>query len=108
MAGVPKLALDFLPRPATMRLRQHSGTQASIRRGKTPLGDGNTIAAREGIGMAVWFMRWLKCLLCEQLSLFHVAIAAGAGVRTPTNDRRDNVLHTRKRAHALNRDGAIV
>jgi hypothetical protein len=58
--------------------------------------------------MAVWSVRWLHCPLCEQLSLFHVEIATGASVRTPTNDRRDNVLRTRKRAHALNRGGAIV
>jgi hypothetical protein len=108
VAGLPKLALDFLPRPATMTPRQHSGTQAFHKTGKTPLGDGNTTAAREGTGMAVWSVRWLHCSLCEQLSLFHVEIATGARVRTPTNDRRDNVLRTRKRAPALNRGGAIV
>src|SRR6266513_5637840 len=34
MAGVPKVALDFLRRPETMKARQHSGTKPSIRRGK--------------------------------------------------------------------------
>jgi len=59
--------------------------------------------------MAVWFMRWLQCLLCEESSLFHVEIATDAGrVETPTNDRRDNVLRTRELAHALNHGGAIV
>jgi hypothetical protein len=42
--------------------------------------------------MAVWFMRWLQC-----------TDAGTAG--TPTNDRRDNVLHTRERAHVLNHGG---
>ena len=109
MAGVPKLALDFLLRPATMRSRQHSGTQAFHKTGKTPLGDGNTIAAREGTGMAVWSMRWLNCLLCEQSALFQVEIATDARrLGTPTNDRRDNVLRTRERAPAPNRGRAIV
>ncbi len=58
--------------------------------------------------MAVWFMRWLQCLLCEAFNLFRAAIAADAGrLETPTNDRRDNVLRTRQRAHALNHGGAI-
>ena len=55
--------------------------------------------------MAVWIMRWLQC---EEFTLFHVQIATDARVRTPTNDRRDNVLRTRERAHALNYGGAIV
>jgi hypothetical protein len=42
-------------------------------------------------------------LLREEFTLFRVT---GAGTRgTPTNDRRDNVLHTPKRAHALNYGG---
>ena len=58
--------------------------------------------------MAVWFMRWLQCLLSEEFTLFRAEIAADAGrVGTPTNDRRDNVLRTRKRAHALNHGGAM-
>ncbi len=49
--------------------------------------------------MAVRFMRWLQCLLCEESTLFRAEIATDAGrVRTPTNDRRDNVLRTRERA----------
>ena len=59
--------------------------------------------------MAVWFMRWLQYLLCEEATLFHVDIASDAGsVGTPTNDRRDNVLRTRERAHALNYGDAIA
>jgi hypothetical protein len=59
--------------------------------------------------MAVWFMRWLQCLLSEESTLFHVEIATDARrVETPTNDRRDNVLRTRELAHALNHGGAIV
>ena len=58
--------------------------------------------------MAVWFMRQLQCLLCEEFTLSCAEIAADAGsVGTPTNDRRDNVLRTRERAHALNHGGAI-
>ena len=78
--------------------------------------------------MAVWFMRWLPCadtiqtpdgiaitigndviapLRREEFTLFRAEIAAGAGVGTPTNDRRNNVLRTRERAHGLHRGGAI-
>ena len=106
---MPKLALDFLLRPATMTSRQHSGTQAFHKTGKTPLGDGNTTAAREGTGMAVWSVRWLHCLFCEESALFRVELATDVRrMGTPTNDRRDNVLRTPKRAPALNRGGAIV
>ena len=57
--------------------------------------------------MAVWFMRRLQCLPCEQFTLFHAEIATAAGsAETPTNDRRNNVLRTRERAHALHRAGA--
>jgi hypothetical protein len=59
--------------------------------------------------MAIWFARWLQCLLSEEFTLFCAGIAIAAGrVGTPTNDRRDNVLHTRERAHALNHAGATV
>jgi hypothetical protein len=59
--------------------------------------------------MAVWFMRWLQCLLGEEFTLFlSRRIATGSGrVGTPTNDHRDNVLRTRERARALNHGGAI-
>jgi hypothetical protein len=63
MAGVPKLSLDFLPRPATMTSRQHSG--AKLQDGENSLSDGGTTAAREGNGMSVGFVRWLQCLHCE-------------------------------------------
>jgi hypothetical protein len=54
-------------------------------------------------------MRWLQYLLCEEFTLFHAEIATFVGsVGTPTDDRRDNQLRTRERAHALNRGGAIV
>ena len=59
--------------------------------------------------MAVWFMRRLQCLLCEESTLFHAEIATDAGsLRTPTNDCRNNVLRTRERAYALNHGGTIV
>jgi hypothetical protein len=79
--------------------------------------------------MAVWFMRWLRCadtkptadgiattignavvarLLGEGFTLSRAHVATGAArMRTPTIDRRDNVLHARQRAHALNHGGAI-
>ena len=58
--------------------------------------------------MAVWFMRQLQCLLCEEFTLFRADVATGAGrLGTLTNDRRDNALHARERAHALNHGGAI-
>jgi hypothetical protein len=59
--------------------------------------------------MAVWFVRRLQCLLCEEFILFPVEIATGARTaETPTNDRRGGVLRTRQRAHALNYGDAIV
>jgi len=108
MAGVPKLALDFLLRPATMTSRQHSGTKLSTRRGK-PARRRQHHCCVEGSGMAVWIMRWLQCLLGEEFTLLlSRRIATGSGrAGTPTNDRRDNVLRTRERAHALNHGGAI-
>ena len=58
--------------------------------------------------MAVWFMRRLQGLPCEPFTLFHAEIAVGAGrPGTPTNDRRNNVLRARGRAHALRHGGAI-
>jgi hypothetical protein len=58
--------------------------------------------------MAVWIMRRLQSLLCQGFTPARAATATSAGsAGTPTNDRRDNVLRTRKRAHALNRGGAI-
>jgi hypothetical protein len=29
--------------------------------------------------MAVWFMRWPQCLLCDEFTLFDAEIASGAG-----------------------------
>jgi hypothetical protein len=58
--------------------------------------------------MAVWFMRWPRCLPCEEFALFHAEIATDAGKPgTPTNYRRNNALRTRERARALNHGGAI-
>jgi hypothetical protein len=58
--------------------------------------------------MAVWLMRRLQCLPCEAITLFRAEIPTDAGsAEQPTNDRRNNVLRTRKRARALNRGGAI-
>ena len=59
--------------------------------------------------MAVWIMPRLQCLLCEEFTLSRAERATGAGrAETPANDRRDNVLRTRERAHALNCGGAMV
>jgi hypothetical protein len=78
--------------------------------------------------MAVGFIRWLQCadtiqaadgiaitigndviapLRGEEFTLFGAEIATDAGVGTPTNDCRNNVLRTRERAHALSHGGAI-
>ena len=35
--------------------------------------------------MAVWFMRRLQCLLCEEFILFHADIATDAGSAENTN-----------------------
>jgi hypothetical protein len=59
--------------------------------------------------MAVWIMPRLQCLLCEEFTLSRTELATDAGsAETPANDRRDKVLRTRERAHALNYGGAIV
>ena len=59
--------------------------------------------------MALAFMRWPQCLLCKEFTLSRAELATDAGsAETPANDRRDNVLRTRERAHALNYGGAIV
>jgi hypothetical protein len=55
--------------------------------------------------MEVWLTRWLQCPLREEATLSRADIATDAG--TPTNDRRDNVLLTQERAHALNHGGTI-
>jgi hypothetical protein len=57
--------------------------------------------------MAVWSMRRLQCLLCEQFTLFSAEVATAGRVATSTNDRRDNVLRARERAHALSHGGSI-
>jgi hypothetical protein len=58
--------------------------------------------------MAVWFVRRLQCLFCEEFILSRAEIATDAGsVETPTNDRRYHVLRTRERGYALNHGGAI-
>jgi hypothetical protein len=78
--------------------------------------------------MAECFIRWLQCadtlrtadsiaitigndviarLRHEELTLFRAEIAAGAGVGTPTNDCRNNVLRARGRAQASSCGAAI-
>jgi hypothetical protein len=74
-------------------------------------------------------MRWLQCadpiqtadgiamaigndviapLRCEEFTQVSAEIAPGAETAgTPENNRRDNVLRTRERAHALNYGDAI-
>ena len=84
IAGLPKVALDFLLRPARMTSRQHSGTKLSTRRGKLARRR-QTTAARKGADMAIWFMRRLQCLFCEEFILSRAEIATDAGsVETPT------------------------
>ena len=43
----------------------------------------------------------------EEFTPSRAGIATGAGVKTSTNDRRNNVLRTREHAHALYHGGAI-
>jgi len=58
--------------------------------------------------MTVWFMHRLQFLLCEEFTLLRAEIATDAGrVGTPKNDRRDNVLRRRERAHALDYGDAM-
>ena len=54
--------------------------------------------------MAVWFMR---CLLCEKLTLFRADIATDAEWQPQQNNRRNNVLCIRECAHALSHGDAI-
>jgi hypothetical protein len=87
-----------------MRSRQHSGTQALYKTGKTRSATATPLLRGRGADMAVWFMRRLQCLPCEQFTLFYTGIAVATGsVETLTNDRRNNVLRTRAHAHASNR-----
>jgi hypothetical protein len=59
--------------------------------------------------MAVWFMRRLQWLLCEESMPIPAEIAGGAeNPRTPTIDCRNKALRTRERAHALHRGGTIA
>jgi hypothetical protein len=59
--------------------------------------------------MAMWIMPRLQCLLCEELTLSRAELATDAeSAETLANDRRDNVLRTRERAHAFTYGGAIV
>jgi len=59
--------------------------------------------------MSLWIMRRLQSLACQAFTLARAAAALRAGsAGTPINDRRDHVLRMRKRAHSLNRGGAIV
>jgi len=50
--------------------------------------------------MAVWFMRWLQGVLCEQSPPFDLRIASfAASTRAPSINGRDDAF----RAHALTR-----
>jgi hypothetical protein len=128
VAGLAKLVLDFLLRPATMTSRQHSGARLYIRRGKLARRR-QYHAAREGTcmgGMVYaraaarrhdtnrrWHRRndWersRRAAARRRIYAVRVEIATDAGkAGTPTNDCRDSVLHTRERAHALNHEAAI-
>jgi hypothetical protein len=104
----------------------HSGTQALHKTGKTRSATANHCCV-EGL---VWrYASYAGCsaptrykpdgiaitigndviapLRCEEFTLFRTEIATGAGMGTPTNDCRNNVLRTRERAHALNHGGAF-
>jgi hypothetical protein len=56
--------------------------------------------------MAVWFMRWLQGMLCEQSLLFDREITRPA--QTPINDHRDDALGARERAYAFANAGALI
>jgi len=59
--------------------------------------------------MVVWIMRRLQSLPCQGFTPARAATATSArSAGTPINDRRDDVLRARRRAHAFNRGGAIV
>jgi hypothetical protein len=89
-----------------MMPRQHSGTQALHKTGKTRAATATPLLRGRGADMAVWFMRRLLCLPCEQFALFRAEIAtSGRRVGTPTH-HRDNLLRTRERAPALHHEGA--
>jgi len=85
-----KLVLDFPQRPATMASRQQRYEEVptlSIRRGKLARRR-QCYCCAGGYRYAVWFVRGLQQLLCEELTLFHAEVATDIGcVGTPTNDR---------------------
>ena len=58
-----KLALDFLPRPTTMRSRQHSGTQALHKTGKTRAATATPLLRGEGCPYGDMVHARLQCLL---------------------------------------------
>jgi hypothetical protein len=59
--------------------------------------------------MSVWTMRLPQRLLCQEFTLSRTAITTTSGrAGTPANNRQNNVLRTRQRAHALSHGGAIV
>jgi hypothetical protein len=64
-----------------MPLRQHSGTQALHKTGKTRAATATPLQRGKGADMAVRFMRWLQGLPCEQFTLFHAEIVTAAGDR---------------------------
>jgi hypothetical protein len=64
-----------------MASRQHSGTQALYKTGKTRAATATPLLRGRGADMAVWLMRRLQCLPCEQFTLFHAEIATTAGDR---------------------------
>ena len=59
--------------------------------------------------MAVWFMRWLQGVPCEQFPLFDVDIASrAASTQTPVTDHRDDAWHARERVPAIACGGGII
>jgi hypothetical protein len=61
-----------------MTPRQHSGTQALNKTGKTRAATATPLLRGRGADMAVWCMRRLQALPCEHFALFHADMAIGA------------------------------
>ena len=66
----------------------------------------DTIQTADGIAITIG-NDVVAPLRCEEFTLSRAEIATDAGMGTPANDRRNHVLRTRERAHALNHAAAI-
>ena len=103
-------------RPATMTSRQHSRYRALLTRQGKPARRRQHHCCAGGLGMAVALMTcWLQRAHDSRDRRWHRPFCEPTSThatsrrreRTSTHDRRDNVLRTRERAHALNHGGAI-